>query len=238
MMAQHHGTRPGLIGLDQMSDLLAHACPDPDSDEGQCTPDGGQFRTPNVRKPRPRLGRSTTTRRSLDRPGSRREGPRRGPLPLLSLESAALIDAKPPRVAPVGGLELERRVLDVEVARQAAAQLVEDGRRRRRPRSSTTCADTTFIPDVIVQACRSWTSATPGRLEDVRRARRRGRCPSGVASSSTSTASRSRRQVRGRISRPMTTEATASAAVQPVTAMTIAATMTATEPARSPMTSR
>ena len=32
----------------------------------------------------------------------------------------------------------------------------------RAPGSSTTWADTTFIPDVIVQACRSWTSATPG----------------------------------------------------------------------------
>ena len=30
------------------------------------------------------------------------------------------------------------------------------------PRSSTTCADTTFIPDVIVHAWRSWQSITPG----------------------------------------------------------------------------
>ena len=44
--------------------------------------------------------------------------------------------------------------------------------------------------------------------------------------------------VRGMIRRPMAIEAIASAWVQPVARMTRAATMTAADPSRSPMTSR
>ena len=69
----------------------------------------------------------------------------------------------------------------------------------RRARSRTTWADRTFTPDVIVQAWRSWTSATPG-ARGCGPGRRRGRRPSGSASSRTSTASRSRPHVRGMMS--------------------------------------
>ena len=62
--------------------------------------------------------------------------------------------------------------------------------------------------------------------------------PFGVASNRTSTASRSRLQVRGRIISPMAADAIASAAVKPVSAMTSAAMTTAIEPSRSPSTSR
>ena len=62
--------------------------------------------------------------------------------------------------------------------------------------------------------------------------------PLGVASRSTFVASRRSENVRGRISSPIRTEATMSAPVQPVSAITTAATMTATDPARSPITSR
>ena len=62
--------------------------------------------------------------------------------------------------------------------------------------------------------------------------------PLGVASSRTSTASRSSRQVRGRMATPMRAEAIGSAAWKPVTAITAAAARTATEPSRSPQTSR
>ena len=65
--------------------------------------------------------------------------------------------------------------------------------------SSTTCADTTFTPEVIVHAWRSWTSATPGASRMCERTSPRS-IPLGDASSRTSTASLSSDHVRGRIS--------------------------------------
>ncbi len=62
--------------------------------------------------------------------------------------------------------------------------------------------------------------------------------PRGLASSSTSTASRSSRQVRGRISTPTASEAMGSARVHPVTAMMAAVTSTASAPNASEATSR
>ena len=62
--------------------------------------------------------------------------------------------------------------------------------------------------------------------------------PLGVPSSSTDIDSRNSASVRGRISSPIATDATTSAPVQPVTAITTAAAITASEPARSPSTSR
>ncbi len=62
--------------------------------------------------------------------------------------------------------------------------------------------------------------------------------PLGAASSSTSSVSRSSFQVRGTIIRPMTSEAIGSAACQPVSRITTAETITATEPSASAATSR
>ena len=97
------------------------------------------------------------------------------------------------------------------------------------PGSSTTCADTTFIPEVIVQACRSWTSATPW-ASGCAPGPRRCRCPSG----SPRAGRRPRRAAGARSAAGSAAdraiEATASACSQPVTAMTSAATMTARGP--------
>ena len=62
--------------------------------------------------------------------------------------------------------------------------------------------------------------------------------PRGVAWSSTSTASRSSDKVRGTIRSATSTDAMVSIGVHPVARITIPATSTATEPNRSPMTSR
>ena len=62
--------------------------------------------------------------------------------------------------------------------------------------------------------------------------------PRGLASSSTSTASRSSRQVRGRISTPTASDAIGSARVNPVPAMIAAVTRTASAPNVSEATSR
>src|SRR5690242_6349194 len=104
-------------------------------------------------------------------------------------------------------------------------------------RSTVTCADSTGTPLVIVQACRSCTSTTPGWASMCRRTSTRS-TPRGVPSSSTSPASRSSRTALGTISAAMTSEAIGSARSCPVTAMTPAATSTATEPSASPSTSR
>ena len=60
----------------------------------------------------------------------------------------------------------------------------------------------------------------------------------GVASSNTSTTSRSSDQARGTISTKINNEAMASNRYHPVSMIRIAATITATEPSRSPSTSR
>jgi hypothetical protein len=77
----------------------------------------------------------------------------------------------------------------------------------------------------------------PGRIEDVARTWPMS-TPRGVASSSTSVASRMRASALGTMSTAMSAEATESAAAQPLTAITSAATATAADPATSPSTSR
>ena len=62
--------------------------------------------------------------------------------------------------------------------------------------------------------------------------------PFGVDSLSTETTSRSSDIARGMIIAAMRSDAIASACTHPVVTMTIAATMTAAEPIRSPITSR
>ena len=94
------------------------------------------------------------------------------------------------------------------------------------------------MPEVSVQTCRSCTSATPGTAASrsctavtvevlrggLHQDADRRRVPS--------------RQVRGRMNTPMATATSGSAHHQPVTAMSSAATITPSEPSRSPTTSR
>lgn len=58
-----------------------------------------------------------------------------------------------------GGFELNCRVLHVEVLDEACTHLVEHTGRIRAGRI-TTCPKTMLMPDVSVQACRSWMSST------------------------------------------------------------------------------
>ena len=118
------------------------------------------------------------------------------------------------------------------------AQVVEHVTAGSAPSARMTCAETTFIPDVIVQAWRSWTVDDARCLEDVLADVRPGRCPSGSPRGG-------RRSRRGAGDRCAAGSAGRSRwtrrhrpAIQPVSAMTSAATMTAPEPARSPITSR
>src|SRR6185312_6468962 len=105
------------------------------------------------------------------------------------------------------------------------------------PGSTTTCAESTGRPEVMVQACRSCTPTTPSSA--VRWVRTSVRSmPRGLASSSTSTASRSSRQVRGRMSRATASEAIGSIRVNPVAAITIPVPITAMAPKVSEATSR
>ena len=65
----------------------------------------------------------------------------------------------------LGRFELERRVLDVEVVRQALGELVAAAHRHR-PTASTFGSTTmwavkTWAPDVIAQTCTSCTATTP-----------------------------------------------------------------------------
>ena len=109
-------------------------------------------------------------------------------------------------------LELEGAVRDVEVPTQAFPQPIQHltGAALADARLvDETCADSTGTPLVIVQACRSCTSTTPcTRLIWSRTLARSTPC--GVASSSTSTTSRSSDQARGTISTTITSEAMAS----------------------------
>src|SRR5215472_6642202 len=105
------------------------------------------------------------------------------------------------------------------------------------PGSTTTCAESTGRPEVIVQACRSCTPTTPSSA--VRWVRTSVRSmPRGLASSSTSTASRSSRQARGRMSSATASEAIGSIRVNPVAAITIPVPITAIAPKVSEATSR
>src|SRR5215472_12267787 len=97
------------------------------------------------------------------------------------------------------------------------------------PGSTTTCADSTGRPEVMVQACRSCTPTTPSSA--VRWVRTSVRSMlRGLASSSTSTASRSSSQVRGRMSSATASEAIGSIRVNPVAAITIPVPITAIAP--------
>src|SRR3954454_23652743 len=128
-------------------------------------------------------------------------------------------------------------------AKCAATHALNSSRSEPTPRSSrqasltVTCADSTGIPLVIVHACRSCTSSTPGTSPRCERTSSRSRC-AGVVSSSTLTASRSSANALGRISTAMTNDAKGSARRKPVPAITTAATTTSAEPSRSPSTSR
>src|SRR6266511_3164871 len=157
------------------------------------------------------------------RPPARRHRSGVGAQSCLQLRSSDVMSALVVYMA--GRLKLQRAVIDVEVAGEAVEELVEQPAVRIAS-STTTCADTTGTPDVIIQACRSCTSRTPGASSRCRRTSSRS-TPRGVASSSTSTASRSRCRVRGTISAAMASEAIASARVNPVSASTPAATSTA-----------
>ena len=92
------------------------------------------------------------------------------------------------------------------------------------------------MPLVIVQACRSWTSTTPGTPARWSRTSSRSR-PFGAISSSTTTESFSRSSDRGRISTAITSEAIGSARWKPVSAITTPAATASTDPSRSASTS-
>jgi hypothetical protein len=136
-----------------------------------------------------------------------------------------------------GGLELEGGVLDVEVPGQALLQLVQQPCPSRKQESSTTtCAVSTGRSEATELACRSCTACTCGTPRMWARTWARS-TSFGVASISTSTVSRSSFHARGKISAPISSEATASARSQPVSATAPAAASTATEPSASLMTS-
>ncbi len=100
-----------------------------------------------------------------------------------------------------GWLELESTVLDVEVPSQALAQPVEylgPPPSARAGSDTTTWAARTGRPLVTVQTWRSCTPSTPGISQMCPRTRARSTF-FGVASRSTSVASRSSLAVRGRI---------------------------------------
>src|SRR6516162_6482954 len=103
--------------------------------------------------------------------------------------------------------------------------------------STTTCADSTGSPDVIVHACRSCTPTTPSSAIMCVRTSVRSMLL-GLASSRTSTASRSSRQVRGRMSTATASDAMGSARSKPVAATTTPVMITAIAPNVSEATSR
>ena len=105
-------------------------------------------------------------------------------------------------------LDLERAVFDVEEARQTLAEVIQHGRGLGVRRHDDVRRQD-FIPDVIVQAWRSWQSTTFGASRMCDRTRSMSR-PFGVASSRTSTASRRRLIVLGRIRMPIAADAIAS----------------------------
>ncbi len=201
------------------------------------------------------LGRPLGAARARRRGRIRRVHPRRHPAPLALAGAAARQAPRRGRRARAdargcsgvrvvldvpGRLELEGRVLDVEVLGEAPLQLGEDLARAAlaiAAASTTTWALKTGAPRVSCHTCTSCTSTTPG----VERMCSRISCtcmPFGVASLSTDTTSRSRPIARGMIIAAMSSEAMASAGIQPVVTITIAATMTTAEPSRSPITSR
>src|SRR6266700_2116169 len=123
-----------------------------------------------------------------------------------------------------GQLELKRRVADVEVAAQALLQRVEDD-------PAPAVGEHVRLDDDVHGQHRQ-----PGR--DRPRVQVVHVAHAGLASSSTSIASASSRQVRGRISTPTSSAAIGSARVKPLAAMTIPVTMTAAAPSASEATSR
>ena len=103
--------------------------------------------------------------------------------------------------------------------------------------STTTCALNTGAPRVSCHTCTSCTSTTPSASR--RCFRISATCtPVGADSVSTTMTSRSSPIARGTIITAMNSEAMASACTNPVVTITIAATITAAEPMRSPSTSR
>ena len=103
--------------------------------------------------------------------------------------------------------------------------------------STTTWAENTGRPEVIVQTCSSCTSVMPGSAAMCRRISSSS-MPLGLASSRMSMASASSRQVLGRISAPTASDAIGSASANPVALMMIPVTMTAAAPRVSAATSR
>ena len=120
----------------------------------------------------------------------------------------------------------------------SATHLLSSSRVAPTPRSArhasvtVTCADSDGMPLVIVQACRSWTSVTPGT--PIRCARTSSRSsPFGAISSSTTVASRASANALGRISTAINSVAIESARVKPVVQMTMPATTASSDPSRS-----
>ena len=135
-------------------------------------------------------------------------------------------------------LDLERRVVDVEVLGGALAELVEDAADAVLGEAASvtvTCAERDGMPLVMVQACRSWTSATPGRrpggahVVEVEALRGDLEQDDHRVLSSAS--------ARGRISTAITSDAIGSARVKPVAADDEPARTASSDPSRSARTS-
>src|SRR5438309_1749691 len=105
------------------------------------------------------------------------------------------------------------------------------------PRWTTTCAEITFTPLVIVHTCRSWMSITPLHASTCSRKVSTSTLR-GVASRRTSIASRRRLKERGTISATMRNAANVSASWRPATMFATAEMITATDAATSARTSR
>jgi hypothetical protein len=135
----------------------------------------------------------------------------------------------------VGRLELERRVLDLEVRREARVEGVEglvDAHL-----AEDVALDDTVAPLVICHACTSWAETTPAVSVMCARTAARSMSP-GAEPNSTRPASSSSDHARGTIMAAMISEPTESAWSKPVVSTTTDATTTAAEPSRSPSTSR
>ena len=138
---------------------------------------------------------------------------------------------------PSGRLDLQRGVLDRESSCSACPG---GGQHRAELRAPAPGAGAPTPPP-----CPRSASTRAGRGRRGRRARPPAgpapvhvRCSPAPPARRTRSAARPRRSVRGRMNRPTPTATKGSAYRQPVTAMITAATITPTEPSRSPITSR